>query len=58
MQFQVVMGIPEMQTLYDHLRNGAIANTLNPEERELAKKFFKAIEHIEANPFHVGLASH
>lgn len=47
-----------MQALWRRLRKGAAENTLNREERELAKKFAKAVKHLSANPFHPGLQSH
>lgn len=52
------MGIPEMHALWQRLMAGATAGTLNGEERELATKFAKAVNHLGANPFHPGLQSH
>jgi hypothetical protein len=58
MPFEVVMGVPEMRDLWQYLADGAKAGTLNREERELAKKFAKAVKHLGANPKHPGLQSH
>lgn len=58
MPFEVRMGIPEMKAYWDQLQAGAEAGTLDREERELAKKFAKAVKHLGANPFHPGLQSH
>lgn len=52
------MGVPELQALWDRLQQGAVANTLEREERVLAKKFAKAVRHLGANPRHPGLQSH
>ena len=40
------------------LEAGAREGTLNVEEMTLAKKFAKAVKHLQANPFHPGLSSH
>lgn len=58
MPFEVHMGIPDMQAYWDYLQTGADGDTLNREERELAKKFAKAVRHLGASPFHPGLQSH
>lgn len=58
MTFAVVMGVPEMQALWDRLEVGARAGTLTGEEKALARKLFKAVRHLGGNPFHPGLQSH
>lgn len=58
MPFDVRMGLPDMLALWERLMTGAAAGTLNGEERELATKFAKAVNHLGANPFHPGLRSH
>lgn len=58
MPYEVVMGVPEMRDLWQYLEEGAKAGTLNREERELAKKFAKAVKHLGGNPRHTGLQSH
>jgi hypothetical protein len=52
------MGVPEMRDLWARLEEGARSGTLDREERELAKKFAKAVKHLTVNPFHPGLQSH
>lgn len=58
MPFEVRMGIPEVLALWQRLMTGATAGTLDREERELATKLAKAVNHVAANPFHPGLRSH
>lgn len=52
------MGVPEMRDLWKRLQDGATAGTLDREERELAKKFAKAVRHLGVDPKHPGLSSH
>lgn len=52
------MGIPDVRDLWHGLRAGAAAGTLDRAERDMARKFAKAIKHLETNPFHSGLQSH
>ncbi len=58
MRFEVRMGIPEMRDLWNRLEAGARQGTLTAKEKTLAKKFAKAVKHLQANPFHPGLSSH
>ena len=52
------MGMPEVFALWQRLMAGATTGTLAGDERELATKFAKAVNHLGANPFHPGLRSH
>ncbi len=56
--FEVRMGIPEVFALWQRLMTGATAGTLAEDERELATKFAKAVNHLGSNPLHPGLRSH
>jgi len=47
-----------MEALYDDLARGKEAATLDPEEAKLARKFFKTLDLLAANPRHNSLASH
>ena len=57
-RYSLVMGVPEMKELYDYLAVGKEAGTLDPEEARLARKFFKTLDLLSANPRHNSLASH
>ena len=52
------MGIPIMRDLWTRLQSGAATGTLKGDERDLARKFAKAVKHLSRNPFHGGLRSH
>jgi hypothetical protein len=52
------MGVPEMRELYDYLAVGKEAGTLDQDEEKLAKKFFKTLDLLSANPYHNSLESH
>lgn len=58
MPFDVHMGVPEMADVWKRLEKGAAKQTLDRDDRELAKKFAKAVKHLGSNPFHPGLQSH
>jgi len=57
-RYSLVMGVPEMEELYEYLAAGKEAGTLDPEEQKLARKFFKTLDLLAANPRHNSLASH
>lgn len=57
-RYSLVMGVPEMEELYEYLAVGKEAGTLDPEERKLATKFFKTLDLLSTNPRHNSLASH
>lgn len=57
-RYSLVMGVPEMEELYDALARGKEAGTLDPEEEKLAKKFFKTLLLLASNPRHNSLESH
>ena len=58
MVFEVFMGVPDMRDLWQSLNVGAVAGTLNGEERVLAKQLAKAVKHLGTDPKHAGLQSH
>lgn len=57
-KFTVVPGVPEMAAEWDRLIAGLKAGTLPTADRAKARKFARAIAHLEENPFHPGLQSH
>ena len=56
--FTVVAGVPEMEAEWNRLVNGLKTGALTGDERRMAKKFAKAVQHLQENPFHPGLQSH
>jgi hypothetical protein len=56
--FTVVAGVPEMEAEWKRLVEGIRNGTLSSGDRVLAKKFARAIAHLQDNPFHPGLQSH
>jgi hypothetical protein len=57
-RFTVVAGVPEMKAEWNRLVAGMEKGTLDGADRKLAKKLARAVQHLEANPFHPGLQSH
>lgn len=47
-----------MRELYDYLAAGKEANTLDRDEEKLARKFFKTLDLLSANPHHNSLNTH
>ena len=47
-----------MEALFEKLAVGKEAGTLNPEESRFARKFFKTLDLLAANPRHNSLESH
>jgi hypothetical protein len=56
--FIVRKGVPEILELWKRLLKGYKLNTLDAEDRELFKKWSKAMAQLRENPFHPGLESH
>jgi len=56
--FTVVAGVPDMEAEWKRLVDGFRNGTLSSDDRVLAKKFARAIAHLQDNPFHPGLQSH
>ena len=56
--FEIVAGVPHMDAEIRRLTAGLEAGTLDRDERDLARKLFKAIANLARNPSHPGLASH
>ena len=56
--FTVVAGVPDMEAEWNRLVNGLKTGALTGAERGMAKKFAKAVQHLQENPFHPGLQSH
>ena len=54
----MVAGVPEMEAEWNRLVNGLKTGALTGDERRMAKKFAKAVQHLQENPFHPGLQSH
>ena len=58
MAYVVRKGIPEMLELWKRLLKGYKRGTLSGDDRELFKKWAKAIALLRENPRHPGLQSH
>jgi hypothetical protein len=58
MPFIVRKGVPEILDLWKRLLKGYKRGTLSNDDRELFKKWAKAVSHLKENPFHPGLESH
>lgn len=57
-KFTVVPGVPEMEAEWKRLMHGLSHNTLTRPDRAFAKKFAKAVQHLQNDPAHPGLQSH
>ncbi|MEY4244013.1 MAG: hypothetical protein RLZZ245_1598 [Verrucomicrobiota bacterium] len=58
MPFQIRMGIPEMEALWQDFSNRHAQGSLDKEEQKFFKKLIKALSHLSENPKHNSLASH
>jgi len=58
MPFQIRMGIPEMEALWQDLSTRHNARSLDKEEQKFFKKLVKALSYLSENPKHNSLASH
>jgi hypothetical protein len=58
MKFEILMGIPEMEDLWNDLTAKADSNTLSKNETMLFKKLVKCFALLSENPRHNSLASH
>lgn len=56
--FDILMGIPDMKVIWDDLRSKKKAGSLTGDEKELFKKFGKAIQFLASDPRHQGLQTH
>jgi hypothetical protein len=58
-KFELCYGIPEMDALVKRLRDGVTNNSLDGDDRRLAKTLFKALHMLaDQGPFYNGLQSH
>ena len=55
--FNIRMGIPEMEALWDELGQKNEEGTLSKDEAVLFKKWKKALEFLSNDPHHPGLSS-
>jgi hypothetical protein len=55
MTFQIFMGLPEMESLWNELLEKSRSNKLTSEERDFLDKWSKALEYLSQNPKHPGL---
>jgi hypothetical protein len=58
MEFDIRMGLPEMEAHYQDLAARARKGTLGEDEKNYFKKLRKALKHLRHNPRHPGLKSH
>lgn len=58
MTFEIIMGIPEMEKLWNNLVSKKTDGTLTQNEALLFKKLAKAFKMLSNNPMHPGLHSH
>ena len=58
MAFNIRMGQPEMEALWNDLSMRAKARTLDKDEERFFKKFVKALGFLSVNPRHNSLATH
>ena len=58
MAFNIRMGLPEMEALWNKLSTRKRQGQLNTDEEKFFKKLVKALGHLQANPRHNSLASH
>lgn len=57
-KFKVRPGVPEVRDLWNRLFKGLRTDTLDGDDRELAKRLAKAVKHLSRDPRHPGLQSH
>jgi len=48
--FEILMGVQEMKEFWDNLKTRKKSNELSEDEKELFKKFGKAIQFLAADP--------
>ena len=58
MAFNIRMGQPEMEALWNDLSMRAKSHTLDKDEERFFKKFVKALGFLSVNPRHNSLATH
>jgi hypothetical protein len=58
MAFNIRMGVPDMELLWNDLSSRKSLGRLDKEEAKLFKKLVKALGFLSANPRHNSLASH
>jgi hypothetical protein len=58
MTFNIRMGLPEMQALWQDLSKRKLQGKLDKDEEAAFKKLVKALVFLSHNPRHPGLASH
>lgn len=56
--FEILMGIPQMQNLWDDLWQRRKEGALNGDEKELFEKLGKALQFLANDPRHRGLQTH
>lgn len=58
MQFNIRMGIPEMDELWQRLQQEYRSNKISKEDLILYKKWVQALKHLSSNPRYSGLETH
>lgn len=58
MEYDILMGIPEVRNLWNELKEKVSSGTANKKEEKLYKQFGKAMYLLSQNPRHPGLQSH
>ncbi len=58
MNFKVVMGIPEMKELWDKLKRQYRDGSIKSKDRNLYKKWGKALKLLSENPMYPSLRTH
>ena len=58
MNFNIRMGLPEMEALWSDLSTRKLQGKLDKEEEKFFKKLIKALGYLAQNPRHNSLASH
>lgn len=58
MNYQIRMGLPEMQELWEKLQRKYREGTINKNEEKLYKKWGSALKKLAADPFYPSLQSH
>lgn len=58
MEYDILMGIPEVRNLWNELKEKISSGTASKKEEKLYKQFGKAMYLLSQNPRHPGLQSH
>lgn len=58
MAFSILMGVPEMAELWEGLQRGRRAGTAGKQERQLYRKWGKALKLLSQDPRHPSLRTH